>query len=123
MNDNQAKNILGTDLQSCCIDPMTGYFRDGFCNTNKMDQGSHTICAIMTEEFLEFSKNSGNDLSTPRPEFDFPGLKAGDGWCVCALRWLEAAEAGITAPVKPASTHEKALEYVPLELLQSCYIQ
>ncbi|MFT6072954.1 MAG: hypothetical protein ACJARD_001577 [Alphaproteobacteria bacterium] len=123
MNDNQAKNILGTALQSCCIDPITGFFRDGYCNTNAMDQGSHTVCAIMTDEFLEFSKKSGNDLSTPRPDFGFVGLKSGDGWCVCALRWFEAYEAGVAPPVKPEATHHKALDFVPLNALQSCYVQ
>lgn len=123
MNDNNAKNILGTPLQSCCTDPITGFFRDGYCNTNAMDQGSHTVCAIMTDEFLIFSKEAGNDLSTPRPEFGFPGLKAGDGWCVCALRWFEAHQAGVAPPVKAESTHSKALDLVPLEALQSCYVQ
>ena len=123
MNDNKPKNILGTALQSCCTDPMTGYFRDGYCNTDQSDRGSHTVCAIMTDEFLEFSKKSGNDLSTPRPEFGFPGLKAGDGWCVCAIRWLEAYDAGFAPPVKPGSTHQRALDIVPLDALQSCYLQ
>ena len=82
MIKGQAKNILGTDLQSCCTDPITGFFRDGYCNTNQMDQGNHVVCAFMTDEFLEFTKSRGNDLSAPRPEYKSPGLKAGDHWCV-----------------------------------------
>ncbi|MEM6603017.1 MAG: DUF2237 domain-containing protein [Pseudomonadota bacterium] len=123
MSKDTAKNILGSPLQSCCTDPMTGFFRDGFCNTDAMDRGSHTVCAIMTADFLQFSMKAGNDLSTPRPEYNFPGLKPGDGWCVCALRWLEAYEAGVAPPVKASSTHIKALELVPIEALQSCYVQ
>jgi hypothetical protein len=111
------KNILGTTLISCCTDPMTGYFRDGVCNTGPTDSGRHVVCAIMTEEFLTFTKSKGNDLSTPRPEYQFPGLKPGDGWCLCAVRWKEAYEAGIVVPVKLEATHEKALEYVPFEAL------
>lgn len=118
-----AKNILGTDLQPCCHDPITGFFRDGYCNTNAMDHGVHTVCAIVTDEFLAFSKSQGNDLSTPRPEFNFPGLKAGDGWCVCALRWQEAYEAGVAPPIKPQSTHEKTLELLDKKALQEYYIQ
>jgi uncharacterized protein len=119
----KAKNILGGDLQPCCTDPMTGFFRDGFCNTGPMDHGSHTVCAIMTDEFLRFSQLRGNDLSTPRPEFGFPGLKAGDGWCVCALRWKEAYDAGVAPPIKPDATHEQATELVKKNELESHYIQ
>ena len=119
----KAKNILGTELQSCCTEPMTGFFRDGYCNTNQMDQGTHVVCAIVTDEFLEFTKSRGNDLSTPRPEFQFPGLKAGDGWCLCALRWKEAYEAGVAPPLKPEATHAKALEFVQKEELEKHYIQ
>lgn len=110
-----AKNVLGTDLISCCTAPMTGYYRDGVCNTGPTDTGRHVICAIMTEEFLHFSKGRGNDLSTPRPEYQFPGLHPGDGWCLCALRWKEAFEAGVAPLVKLEATHEQALEYVRFE--------
>jgi len=106
------KNVLGTALRPCCTDPMTGYFRDGVCRTGPTDTGRHVVCAVMTAEFLEFTKTKGNDLSTPRPEYQFPGLRPGDGWCLCALRWQEAYDAGIVVPVKLESTHEKALAYV-----------
>ena len=111
------KNVLGTDLQPCCTDPMTGYYRDGVCNTGPTDTGRHVVCAIMTEEFLTFTKSRGNDLSTPRPEYQFPGLRPGDGWCLCALRWKEAYEAGCAPLVRLESTHEKALEYVEFSAL------
>ena len=94
-----AKNVLGTTLQECSLDPLTGFTRSGCCETGPEDQGSHTICAEVTEEFLIFSKTKGNDLSTPRPEYGFEGLKPGDRWCLCAIRWLEAAEAGFAPPV------------------------
>lgn len=116
------KNILGEAIQMCCADPMTGYFRDGYCHTNQQDQGAHVVCAVMTDEFLEFSKSRGNDLSTPRPEFDFPGLKGGDHWCLCALRWKEAYEAGCAPQINPHASHARALEYVPLEALQEHYM-
>lgn len=119
----RARNILGTEIQSCCTEPMTGFFRDGYCNTNQMDQGTHVVCAIVTDEFLEFTRSRGNDLSTPRPELQFPGLKAGDGWCLCALRWKEAYEAGVAPPLNPEATHEKALEFVQKEELEKHYIQ
>ena len=113
------KNVLGTPLQPCCTDPMTGYFRDGTCRTGPMDTGSHVVCAVMTEEFLSYTKSKGNDLSTPRPEYHFPGLKPGDGWCLCALRWKEADEAGLAPPVRLESTHDSALKFVKFEdLLQ-----
>lgn len=118
-DDNHAKNIYGQPLEFCCTDPMTGFFRDGYCNTNAADHGTHVVCAIVTEEFLEFTKRHGNDLSSPRPEFQFPGLKPGDGWCLCALRWKEAYEAGVAPPIKPEATHEKVLEYIPLEILKA----
>merc|ERR1712012_1541689 len=123
MAGKQAKNILGTALQLCCSNPKTGFLRDGSCNTNFMDQGTHVVCAIITEDFLKFTKSRGNDLSTPRPEFQFPGLKPGDGWCLCALRWKEAYEAGVAPPIKPESTHEKALEIIPREALEKHYIK
>jgi hypothetical protein len=110
-------NVLGGILESCCTDPLTGYFRDGFCRTDASDIGSHTVCAIVTSEFLEFSKLAGNDLITPRPEYSFPGLKPGDGWCVCASRWLEALQAGKACPLKLSSTHQNALQIIPLEML------
>lgn len=114
-----AKNVLGTPLQLCCTDPMTGFYRDGICNTGRDDFGTHVVCAVMTAEFLDFTRNRGNDLCTPRPEYRFPGLKPGDGWCLCALRWKEAYDAGVAPLVRLASTHEKALEFIPLEALES----
>lgn len=123
MIKEKTKNILGTDLQPCCKDPMTGFFRDGYCHTNDMDSGTHVVCAVMTEEFLEFTKSRGNDLSAPHPEYQFPGLKAGDVWCLCALRWKEAYRAGLAPPVKPEATHEKALELIDAEILQRHYLQ
>ncbi len=113
------KNVLGTELVECGTDPVTGFFRDGCCNTSEADVGSHTVCSIVTNEFLEFSKEAGNDLSTPRPEWGFEGLSPGDGWCVCAARWLEAALAGAAAPVRLSATHERALEVVPLQMLRT----
>ena len=118
MSANSVKNILGEELQPCCTDPMTGIFRDGYCYTNQFDRGSHVVCAVVTDEFLAFTKSRGNDLSTPRPEYDFPGLKDGDGWCLCASRWREAYEAGVAPPIKAHATHEKALEIVPKEILE-----
>ena len=118
----KAKNILGTKLELCCTDPITGFFRDGYCNTNYQDTGTHIVCAIVTEEFLQFTKSMGNNLSTPVPEYNFPGLKAGDGWCLCALRWLEAYKAGIAPKIKPEATHEKMLEYIDLEDLTEFFI-
>ena len=112
-------NVLGEPLQLCCTDPMTGYFRTGDCQTNALDQGTHVVCAYMTEEFLAYSKSRGNDLITPRPEYDFPGLKEGDRWCLCALRWKEALLADLAPPVVLESTHERALDYVTLEDLRS----
>ena len=114
-----AQNVLGTELVECGTDPVTGFFRDGCCNTSDADIGSHTVCSIVTAEFLEFSKEAGNDLSTPRPEWGFEGLSPGDGWCVCAARWLEAALAGAAAPVRLTATHERALEVVPLQMLRT----
>ena len=113
------KNVLDSELQDCGIDPMTGFYRDGCCNTGPGDVGTHTVCAIMTNEFLEYSKSKGNDLITPRPEFDFPGLKAGDSWCLCALRWEEARQAGCAPRVKLTSTNIKTLEMVEFEDLKA----
>ena len=105
-------------LEPCSHDPLTGFFRDGHCNTCAADNGSHTVCAVMTEEFLAFSKYVGNDLSTPRPEFRFPGLKAGDQWCLCAGRFLQAADEGCAPRVRLAATHRSALDIVPIEVLE-----
>ena len=113
------KNVLDEELQDCGIDPMTGFYRDGCCNTGAGDVGTHTVCAIMTDEFLEYSKSKGNDLITPRPKFDFPGLKAGDAWCLCALRWEEARQAGCAPRVKLTSTNIKTLEMVEFENLKA----
>lgn len=113
-----AKNVLGGPLQTCCTNPMTGFFRDGKCNTGGGDFGAHVVCARMTAEFLAFSKARGNDLITPAPHYSFPGLKPGDCWCLCASRWQEALEAGVAPQVNLAATHALALEYVSLEDLQ-----
>ena len=110
-----AKNVLGSELASCSHDPLTGFYRDGCCNTGPQDRGLHVVCAVMTEEFLAFSKARGNDLSTPRPEYRFPGLKGGDQWCLCALRWQEAFNAGVAPGVRLEATHEKALAVLELE--------
>lgn len=106
------KNVLGTELIPCSYDPLTGYFRDGCCNTDESDLGSHLVCVRVTSDFLAFSASRGNDLSTPRPEHRFAGLKPGDRWCLCANRWREAVEAGFAPPVVLESTHIKALEFV-----------
>jgi uncharacterized protein len=111
------KNVFGEDLIACSVSPMTGFYRDGCCNTSDEDFGIHTVCAVMTDEFLEFSKKAGNDLSTPVPQFMFPGLQAGDRWCLCAPRWVEAYRAGKAPLVVLEATHEKTLELVPLEEL------
>jgi uncharacterized protein (DUF2237 family) len=113
-----AKNILGTKLESCCFDPLTGYFRDGFCHTNFQDVGTHVVCAQVTDEFLQFTLSRGNDLITPAPNYNFKGLKAGDFWCLCALRWLEAHEAGVAPKIKLESTNSKALDYIDLKTLK-----
>ncbi|GAB4550270.1 MAG: DUF2237 family protein [Phycisphaerales bacterium] len=113
------RNVLGGTLAPCSTDPMTGFFRDGCCRTGPDDLGSHTVCAVMTEEFLAFTASRGNDLSTPRPEFAFPGLKPGDRWCLCAARWAEAREAGVAPGVVLEATHERALEVAPLEALHA----
>ncbi|WP_378182543.1 DUF2237 family protein [Aquimarina sp. SS2-1] len=110
-------NVLGTPLVSCCNDPVTGYFRDGFCRTTNQDTGTHIICAIMTSEFLEYTKSRGNDLSTPMPYWNFPGLKPGDKWCLCISRWLEAKKAGKAPLIILESCHQKVLEYTNFETL------
>lgn len=113
-----ALNVLGTALQACSYDPLTGYFRDGCCNSSARDQGTHVVCAKVTADFLTYSLQRGNDLMTPRPEYRFQGLRPGDRWCLCVHRWLEALDAGVAPPVHLASTHAEALEFVSLEQLQ-----
>ncbi|HTH98349.1 MAG TPA: DUF2237 domain-containing protein [Stellaceae bacterium] len=115
----RARNVLGSVLESCSFDPLTGFFRNGCCDTSAQDLGSHTVCVVMTAEFLRFSKASGNDLSTPRPEFGFAGLKPGDRWCLCAPRWQEAFEAGHAPQVVLRATHEGALAYCSLKDLKA----
>jgi hypothetical protein len=114
----EVRNVLGSALIACSFSPLTGFYRDGCCKTGADDHGTHTVCAQMTTEFLTYTKMQGNDLSTPRPEFNFPGLKAGDFWCLCALRWKEALSAGKAPRVKLEATHEKTLELVPLDILR-----
>ncbi|MEL6643842.1 MAG: DUF2237 domain-containing protein [Pseudomonadota bacterium] len=118
MEKDPELNVYGDPLENCSMDPVTGFFRDGACNTCDADHGSHTVCAVMTAEFLAFSKYVGNDLSTPRPEYRFAGLKPGDQWCLCASRFRQAAEEGAGPKVRLASTHKRALEIVPLEMLE-----
>jgi len=112
------RNVLGGELEPCGLDPLTGFFRDGCCSTGPEDRGSHTICAVVTAEFLEHQRSIGNDLSTPMPMYRFPGLNPGDRWCVTAVNWLRAHMDGMAAPVVLACTHERALEIVPLDVLQ-----
>lgn len=112
------RNVLGGDLELCGSDPVTGFYRDGCCSTGPEDQGSHTVCAVMTAEFLEYQRKIGNDLMTPIPAYHFPGLQPGDRWCVVAVRWLQAFQAGVAAPVVLASTHERALDVIDLEMLR-----
>ena len=112
------RNVLGGLLEGCSTDPLTGFYRDGSCRTGPADLGSHTICAVVSAEFLDYQQSIGNDLTTPMPEYDFPGLKPGDRWCVSAINWLRAYQADAAAFVVLASSHERALEIVPLELLQ-----
>jgi len=118
MDMDPSLNVLGAPLTHCSQDPVTGYFRDGHCNTCAQDQGSHTVCAVMTAEFLAYSKYVGNDLSTPRPEFGFAGLAPGDLWCLCAGRFLQAHDEGCAPRVNLAATHMRALDIVPLGVLQ-----
>ena len=112
-------NVLGSPLTDCSHAPLTGYYRDGCCHTGPEDRGSHTVCAVMTDDFLRFTSACGNDLSTPRPEFDFPGLKPGDRWCLCAARWQQAYEAGCAPGVHLAATHARTLEIVSLDALKA----
>lgn len=118
MTPMPSRNVLGGPLKPCSHAPRTGFFRNGYCDTCEEDVGCHTVCVEVTEVFLRESSRIGNDLSTPRPEFDFPGLKPGDRWCVCASRWLELLEQDISAPVVLTATHERTLAIVPLELLR-----
>ena len=113
----QARNILGGALATCSTDPMTGFLRDGCCTPHPMDHGNHSVCAVVTQEFLDFTARQGNDLATPRPEFGFDGLKPGDRWCLCAGRWLEAMQAGVAPPIVPEATSDRALEVVDHEIL------
>ena len=115
----QSINVFGQPLELCCNSPITGFYRDGFCNTGSSDYGTHVVCSIMTKEFLEYSKSMGNDLSTPNKMYAFPGLKPGDKWCVCVLRWKEAFDAGKAPKVILEATHDKALKYVTIEQLIS----
>jgi uncharacterized protein (DUF2237 family) len=115
---DKSLNVYGEKLIPCSVEPLTGFFRDGCCNTSDQDYGSHTVCIEATEDFLSFSRFKGNDLSTPVPEFGFPGLKPGDRWCLCAGRWLEAYEQGMAPRVHLTRTHQRALEIVPLDILR-----
>jgi uncharacterized protein (DUF2237 family) len=115
---NTARNVLGGPLAECSAKPLTGFYRDGCCNTGGDDRGVHSVCALMTREFLEFSRGRGNDLSTPMPDFGFPGLKDGDRWCLCAARWREALQAGCAPRVVLAATHERTLDFVSLDDLK-----
>lgn len=116
--DAAARNVLGGELESCSTEPMTGFFRNGCCETGPHDVGMHTVCAVMTADFLAFSQGAGNDLSTPRPEMGFPGLSPGDRWCVCAPRWKEAMDAGVAPPLVLEACHEETLAIAPLGVLK-----
>ena len=118
MEKDPSVNVLGDALAPCSTDPLTGFFRNGACDTCAQDQGVHTVCAVMTDEFLAFSKYVGNDLSTPRPEYNFQGLAAGDSWCLCASRFLQAHEEGCAPQVNLAATHQRTLDIVPLHILE-----
>ena len=113
------RNVLGGELEECGTDPVTGFYRDGCCSSGPEDMGSHTVCAVVTQEFLSHQQSVGNDLVSPVPAYGFPGLRPGDRWCVVALRWLQALEAGVAAPVVLSSTNERALELIPLEVLRA----
>ncbi|CAB4898116.1 unannotated protein [freshwater metagenome] len=114
------RNVFGDELQVCSLEPITGFYRDGYCNTGPEDIGSHTVCVVVSEEFLEHQKTIGNDLSTPMPQFGFVGLQPGDKWAVCAGRWLQAFEDGVKAPILLSATNEQALEIVPNWALREC---
>lgn len=121
--DTKKFNVYGEELQMCCLDPLTGYYRNGQCLTDASDYGTHIVCARMTDDFLQFSKARGNDLITPKPSFSFPGLKAGDSWCLCISRWVEAHKEGVAPPISLKATNIKALEYVPLSILEAYAIE
>jgi len=116
--ERDARNVLGEALAPCSLDPITGFFRNGCCETSAEDVGMHTVCAVMTAEFLAFSQAAGNDLSTPRPDLSFPGLRPGDRWCLCAPRWKEALDAGVAPPIVLDATHEEVLAITPLGILK-----
>jgi len=118
----QAKNIFGTDLATCSTDPLTGFTRRGCCETGPEDLGTHTVCAVVTEDFLVYTKAKGNDLSSPNPMYGFPGLKPGDHWCLCVSRWYEAYQAGCAPQIYPAACHEKTLDYVSMDILNDYFI-
>ncbi len=118
-NSVMPTNVLGKELRCCCRKPLTGFYRDGYCRSGVDDVGQHTVCVEVTREFLEFSKERGNDLSTPRPEWEFPGLKPGNRWCLCVMRWKEALDAGMAPPVCLNATHSSAVEWVDLEDLRA----
>ena len=117
-DDEYQKNVLGEKLEECSVNPLTGWFRDGCCNTNETDQGDHTICVRVTTKFLEWAKTAGNDLITPHPEFDFPGLKDGDNWCICAGTYAQSIDAGTACKIYLKKTNQKTLEIIPLEKLK-----
>jgi hypothetical protein len=121
--DEGSKNVLGGELKSCSTSPVTGFFRNGCCETGPDDLGLHTVCAVMTPEFLAFSRRAGNDLTTPRPDLAFPGLKPGDRWCLCAPRWKEALDAGVAPPVVLEATHEETLAITPLGVLKDYAVE
>ncbi|GDX31201.1 hypothetical protein LBMAG15_01350 [Actinomycetes bacterium] len=116
----EQRNVLGTELELCSLEPLTGFYRDGYCNTGPDDLGSHTVCVVVTTEFLEHQQAIGNDLSTPAPQYGFPGLAAGDRWAVCAGRWLQSYSAGVASPVLLRATNEQALSIVPRAALEAC---
>lgn len=111
-------NVIGEELQTCSEDPLTGWFRDGCCNTDRSDRGLHTVCCVVTQEFLEFARSQGNDLITPAPEYNFPGLIPGDRWCVCAQTWQDAVDEGVACPIVLEATHEETLQIVSLDILK-----
>ncbi len=119
MIKHESLNVYGEPLETCSNDPVTGFFRDGCCNTSQDDMGIHTVCVQLDDTFLEFSKRSGNDLTTPRPEFDFPGLQAGNRWCLCATRWLQAYKAGMAPKLYMRSTHFRTMEVVDIKILKA----
>ena len=121
--DEDSKNVMGGELKPCSTRPVTGFFRNGCCETGPEDVGLHTVCAVMTAEFLAFSRRAGNDLSTPQPDFGFPGLKPGDRWCLCAPRWKEALDAGVAPPVVLEATHEETLAITPLGVLKDYAVE